>query len=124
MTKRTPLLLILAALFCMTPAPSWAQTKTFPAVTGENWICATPEERLAFITGLTTMIELEKEVQGPTPPAHERTLIPGWVRGLSTFTLQEIVDALDKVYQEHPDLKARPVVEVLWHEVAFPGTDK
>jgi len=123
MTGRISVFCVLAALLCVAAAlPAKAQEeKTFPVVTGENWMSATHAERLSFITGLTTMIELEKEVQGPTPPADERTLIPKWVSGLSGFTLEEIVTALDRVYQQHPEFKERPVIDVLWHEVAFPG---
>jgi len=84
---------------------------------------ATAQERLAFISGLTTMIELEKEVQGASPPGDQRSLIPAWVSGLSRFTLKEIVAAMDDVYAKKPNLKAKPVVEVLWYEVAFPKPD-
>lgn len=123
MTRRLPFLLALAAVFLVAAqTPARAMEKSFPVITGENWVNATPQERLAFIAGLTTMIELEKEVQGPTPPADERSLIPGWVSGLSRFSLKEIVTALDDVYQKRPELKSRPVVEVLWEQVAYPQT--
>ncbi len=97
-----------------------AQNKSFPVVTGEHWVNATPMERLSFIAGLTTMIELEKEVQGANPPADQRSLVPAWISGLSRFTLKDIVLALDDVYTKKPELKSKPVVEVLWFEVAFP----
>jgi len=85
---------------------------------------ATPEERLAFIAGLTTMIEMEKEVQGIAPLNDQRSLIPAWVKGLSRFKLKDIVTALDDVFKKKPEMKSKPVVEVLWYEVAYPQTDK
>lgn len=105
------------------PGAARAVDKGFPVVTGEHWVNATPEERLAFISGLTTMIELEKEVQGANPPAGQKTLIPAWVQGLSRYSLKEIVAALDDVFKRKPEMKARPVVEVIWYEVAFPKQD-
>lgn len=116
------LALAFGALLVAAPAMLRAETKSFPVVTGENWVKSSPAERLAFITGLTTMIELEKEVQGANPPADQKTLIPAWESGLSRFSLKQIVDALDNVYKKKPELKAKPVVEVLWYEVAFPQT--
>jgi hypothetical protein len=115
---------ILGAFVLAQPGTAKAEAYTFPVITGENWTNATPQERLSFIAGMTTMIELEKEVQGANPPADQKSLVPGWVSGLSRFTLKEIVEALDKVFVEKPELKAKPVVEVLWYEVAFPKTDK
>lgn len=119
-----PILLAVLGVFLLS-APGMARDAqtAFPVITGEHWMNATPQERLSFVAGLTTMIELEKEVQGSTPPADQRTLVPAWVSGLSRFTLKEIVAAMDEAYAKKPDLKAKPVVEVLWYEVAFPKPD-
>ncbi|WP_243367190.1 hypothetical protein [Fundidesulfovibrio soli] len=114
-------LVAVAALFACGAA--LAQDKSgFPIITGEHWINATDGERLAFIAGLTTMVELEKEVQGDNLPPVQKSLIPSWVRGLSRYTLKEIVAAMDKAFAKKPELKSKPVVEVLWYEVAIPET--
>ena len=120
------LAVLLAVFFLAASAPGQAaaQDLAFPVITGEHWANATPEERLAFIAGLTTMIEMEKEVQGISPLNDQRSLIPAWVKGLSRFKLKDIVAALDDVYKKKPEMKPKPVVEVLWYEVAFPQTDK
>jgi len=120
------LAVLLAVFFLVASAPERAQAQelTFPVITGEHWMNATPEERLAFIAGLTTMIEMEKEVQGISPLNDQRSLIPAWVKGLSRFKLKDIVAALDDVFKKKPEMKSKPVVEVLWYEVAFPQTDK
>lgn len=115
---------ILGAVLLALPGSAKAEAYAFPVITGEHWVNATPQERLSFIAGLTTMIELEKEVQGSTPPPEQKSLIPAWVSGLSRFKLKEIVDALDDVFKKKPELVKKPVVEVLWYEVAFPKTEK
>jgi len=121
---RTILLTVLvAAAMLFTGGAVHAQNKAaYPVITGEHWLNATDGERLAFIAGLTTMVELEKEVQGDTQPPVQKSLIPSWVRGLSRYTLKEIVAALDNVFAKKPELKSKPVVEVLWYEVAIPET--
>ncbi|MFP5220802.1 MAG: hypothetical protein ACLGSA_00795 [Acidobacteriota bacterium] len=120
---RISLLAVLLGVFFLSVSVAGraqAQDLTFPVITGENWMNASPDERLAFIAGLTTMIEMEKEVQGITPLTDQRSLIPAWVKGLSRFKLKDIVAALDDVFKKKPELKSKPVVEVLWYEVAFP----
>ncbi|GFK95132.1 hypothetical protein NNJEOMEG_02990 [Fundidesulfovibrio magnetotacticus] len=121
---RTGLTALFLALALAAATQARAQANQFPVITGEHWVNATPEERLAFIAGLTTMVELEKEVQGDNPPPDQRTLVPAWVQSLSRFKLKEIVAALDEVFAKQPDMKAKPVVEVLWYEVAFPKPAK
>lgn len=116
--------LFLMLLFAAAAPQARAQAQLFPVITGEHWQSATPEERLAFIAGLTTMIELEKEVQGDSPPPDQRSLVPAWVKGLARFKLKDIVAALDDIFAKKPEMKAKPVVEVLWYEVAFPKTDQ
>ena len=113
---------IVGSFLLAASSPTMAEVNTFPVITGDNWVNATPAERLSFIAGLTTMIELEKEVQGTAPPQGQKSLIPGWVSGLSRFQLKDIVAALDDVFKKKPELKQKPVVEVLWYEVAFPIT--
>jgi hypothetical protein len=114
---------ILGACLLAASSPAKAELNSFPVITGEHWVSATPEERLAFVAGLTTMIELEKEIQGAAPPKDQKSLIPGWVSGLSRFQLKDIVTALDDVFKKKPEMKQKPVVEVLWYEVAFPKTN-
>jgi hypothetical protein len=119
---------IAALVFCLAAAPAMAQSQTqqkdFPVVMGFHWVNATPQERLAFVAGMATMLELEKEVQGSNPHPEQKSLVPDWIRGLSKLTFKEIVAALDSVFESKPELQQKPVVEVLWYEVAFPNLKK
>ncbi|GAB6035530.1 hypothetical protein JCM15519_00890 [Fundidesulfovibrio butyratiphilus] len=127
MRVSTLLCALIASVWCLVgvgsvQAQDKAPEKCFPVVTGQNWKNSTPEEKLAFIAGMTTIIELEKEVQGPDPQG--KSLIPGWVKGLSKYKLKDIVAALDDYFAKKPDQLDRPVVEVLWVEVAEPNMIK
>ncbi|MBF0481132.1 MAG: hypothetical protein HQK81_09455 [Desulfovibrionaceae bacterium] len=102
-----------------------AEELDFPVVSGSQWMHSSVEEKLAYVNGMATMIELEKEAQGKAKPAAESTgLIDGWIAGLAGLRLDEIVDKLDAYYRKHPDRADRPVVETLWHEVAVPNMAK
>jgi len=114
---------IMGTFLLAASSPAMAEVNSFPVITGEHWVNASPEERLAFIAGMTTMIELEKEIQGASLPKDHKSLIPAWVSGLSRFQLKDIVAALDDVFKKKPEMKQKPVVEVLWYEVAFPKTN-
>jgi len=96
----------------------------FPVVTGRQWTQSSREEKLAFVNGMATMIELEKEAKGLANPAVASPgLIDGWVSGLSGMRLDDIVGKLDAYYRKYPAMSDRPVVEVLWYEVAVPNRE-
>ena len=40
--------------------------------------------------------------------------------GLSPYTFDQMVATIDKWYAEHPDQLKRPVVSVMWYEMAKP----
>ena len=107
------------ALAVAVAVPALAQDYEMPVVTGEHWQRSTPQERKAFVLGAATLIELDQEVQG-TPPAKNST-IDAWAKGLSHFTFDQMVAAIDKWYAEHPDKATRPVIEVMWYELAKPN---
>lgn len=96
--------------------PALAVDYEVPVVTGEHWVKSTPQERRAFLVGAATIIELEQEVQGGNPS--KKTTIGVWCKGLSPYTFDQMVTAIDQWYAGHPDKIARPVVEVMWYELA------
>ncbi len=114
----------LALLLAMVSGGAQAEEKTFPVITGEHWMKASPEQKLAFVAGMATIIELEKEIQGANPLPKEKSLISGWVKGMSKHTLKEIVAELDAFYAKQPGQVDKSVVEVMWFEVAAPNLKK
>jgi len=119
-------LVLLLALMAMpaSAARAQAQEKTFPVITGEHWLKATPEQKLAFVAGMATIIELEKEIQGPNPLPMDKSLISGWVKGLQRYTFKQIVEVLDDYYTNHPGQVNKSVVEAMWFQVAEPNINK
>lgn len=104
------------ALLLALAAPAYAVDYEVPVVTGEHWTKSTPQERKAFLLGAATIIELEQEVQGATPP--EKTSITVWCKGLAPYSFDQMVAAIDQWYAANPDKVSRPVVEVMWYELA------
>jgi len=111
--------LILALVLAL---PAMAGAHEVPVVTGEHWLKSSPQERKSFLVGAATIIELEQEVQGETPPP--KSSIDTWCKGLSHFTFDQMVAAIDTWYADHPDKISRPVVEVMWYELAKPNVGK
>lgn len=116
-------MVVLALLLLGSAAGAWAQN-AFPVVTGVNWLKASPEERLAFVTGMTTIIELEKEVQARDGSVQGKGLVSSWVAGLSPYKLTDIVAIIDGYYAKEPGRLDRSVVEVMWFEAAVPNLQK
>lgn len=111
---------LILALALATPA--LAVDYEIPVVTGEHWNKSSAQERKAFLVGAATIIELEQEVQGTPPPP--KSTITIWCKGLSHYTFDQMAAAIDQWYAEHPDKLARPVVEVMWYELAKPNAGK
>ena len=112
-------------------AQSPAQTKTAPqlqathapVVQMRHWQTSTREEKLAFLAGMATMLELEKEWQrrdGRKPLPFDKSLIPTWATSLDGKTLEALMAALDAHAKTTPQDMNKPVVEVLWYLYAQP----
>ena len=119
MSKILGLLVCGLLLSTVMAAPVLAKDYEIPVVTGEHWTKSSPQERKAFLLGAATVIELDQEVQGASPA--KNSSIDAWAHGLSVFTFDQMVAAIDRWYAEHPDHLNRPVVEVMWYELARPN---
>lgn len=90
-----------------------AEAVNCPVVRLENWRNSPRNEKLAFLFGLATMLELEKEWQHNKPLPIKQSVVGSWVRGLDGVTLGQMCDALDKYVAQHPDQLERSVLETL-----------
>jgi hypothetical protein len=124
-SKKWLALVVVNLVLVIAAGAAWAEELNFPVVTGRHWAQSSSEEKLAFVNGMVTIVELEKEAQGLAKPGAENPgLNDGWVSGLAGLRLEDIVGKLDAYYREHSKQADRPVVEVLWNEVAVPNMAK
>ena len=92
-----------------------------PVVTGEHWTSATDNEKRAFLVGIATALEVEQEFQAINPQASGASMVPIMIQGLDRFTLTEIMQGVDSWYAGNGEQLDRPVIEVLWYELALPN---
>jgi hypothetical protein len=121
--KRLTVLLLPALLAALSLA-AWAGEKPeadLTIVTGEHWVGASLEQKRAYLFGVGNMLELEQAMAGDQYPAMRgRSIVPVLLEGLSGVGIADIVTQLDKFYADHPDQTKRPVIEVLYIEMALP----
>jgi hypothetical protein len=107
--------------FCLLLLLSGMARAELPIATGEHWTTATEREKKAFLLGMGTIIEVEHQLHGATPPSDDQSFVPLLVKGLSKFTLTSAMEAVDAWYAANPDQLKRPVIEVIWFELTLPN---
>ncbi len=108
---------IIAVVVGLSPG---ASASDLPMVTGKEWNGATEKERRSFLIGMGTVIALEYQLQAKRRNAGEETLIPTFVQGLKETNFGEMMAFIDDYYRRNPDRIKRPVVDVLFSELAVP----
>ena len=91
-----------------------------------HWQASGKTEKQAFLAGMLTMLELEKEWQrrdGRKPLPFDKSLNGAWVHGLNGQTVDSLITVLDAYAKDKPQDMNRPVVEVLWYLYAQPAKD-
>ena len=82
-------------------------------VRGTDWTTSSEKEKLAFLAGMATMIEIEQELQAKSKVKAPKSSIPVLVDGLKDMTITDIVNAVDTHYAGNKDL-GKPVFIVIW----------
>jgi hypothetical protein len=77
---------------------------------GTHWKAFSEEVKVAYIKGIGNMADFEVAVGGKDRAG---CIAPTLVNDLKGKTIDSIVKAVDKFYQEHPDKSNTPVVEVV-----------
>lgn len=107
--------------------PSMDATAVVPLVTLRHWKDSKPNERYAFLVGMVTMLELEKEWQlrnGKKMLPMRQSLVGSWVNGFENCPLREIYDTINMHIAAHPGDLDMPVAEVLWFDFAQPKVNE
>ena len=117
-------ILLLPVFFAVLSVSAWASENVaadLTIVTGEHWSTASLEQKRAYLFGVGNVLEIEQAMAGAQyATMRERSLVPVLLEGLSGISISDIVVQIDKYYADHPDQINRPVLEVMYLEMALP----
>ena len=114
--------LFIPVLFAVLGTTAWAAAPHLEIVTGTEWTDSSLEQKRAYLFGVGNMLEIEQAMAGDSyKDMRGRSIVPVLLEGLSGVGIANIVTQLDKFYTDHPDQATRPVIEVLYLEMALPN---
>jgi len=112
---------MLLAAFCSMTVAGQQPAKDLQIVNGDHWVAAELDEKRAYLFGVGNVLEIEQAMAGDSFAAMRgRSIVPVLLNGLSGMPIADIVAKLDGFYADHPDQTKRPVLEVLYLEMALP----
>jgi hypothetical protein len=121
MTMKKLLTLLLPVLLAVFGTTAWA-AQDLVIVNGEHWVSSSLEQKRAYLFGVGNVLEIEQAMAGDDyKDMRGRSIVPVLLEGLSGVGIANIVTQLDKYYVDHPDQATRPVIEVLYLEMALPN---
>ena len=104
-----------------THAASNERQGSAPVVTLKMWDSSSELEQNAFLAGVVSMFELEKEWQGQKGILPLRqSMIGGWCSGLDGMSLKQLRSAVNSYSMNNPREQDRLVLDVLWSELVQP----
>ena len=117
-------ILLLPVFFAVLSVSAWASENVaadLTIVTGEHWSTASLEQKRAYLFGVGNVLEVEQAMAGEQyANMRERSLVPVLLEGLSGMSISDMVVQIDKYYADNPDQINRPVLEVMYLEMALP----
>jgi hypothetical protein len=108
------LAVVLLALAGLTPA---AHAQTRALVDGREWQRSTPEEQRAYLIGVSNAISVGARYDQKTTPGQETFAVRAQAK-LVGAELAPAIATLDAWYKAHPDELDKPVLSVIWREMA------
>ena len=101
------------------------QLGSAPVVTLNTWNASSEQEQYAFLAGVVSMFELEKEWQGQRGllPLNQ-SMIGSWGMGMDGMTIKSIRNTVNTYSVNNPDAGDKLVLEVLWSECVQPKLRK
>lgn len=106
----------------LTCAP--ARAAEVPIVTGEQWTSSTEAVKKAYLVGLANMVQVEMAYFGRNVPTDTQSFVPRLSKGMQGQTLDSVRDGVDRWYAANPNGLKRPVLDIIWFEMAVPGLQK
>jgi hypothetical protein len=108
------LAVVLLALTGLAPA---AHAQTRAMVDGREWQRSTLEERRAYLIGISNAISAGARYDQKNSPGQQTFAVRAQT-GLAGQQLTPAIDTLDAWYKAHPDQLDKPVLSVIWREMA------
>lgn len=96
-------------------APAVAQ-EAHRLATGDDWEKSSIQERRAYLIGISNAISVGARVD--TRQGREDTFSLHAQKGLEGTHLDAAVSAIDAWYTAHPDQLDKPVMSIIWRELA------
>jgi len=107
---------LLAASIAVADAPA---DPDMPQVTGSHWVQSTDELREAYLFGIGNLLEMEQAMHDDAVSSRN-SMVPVLIKALSPLGLTQVKDLLNDWFAAHPEQADRPVLEVLYVEIALP----
>ena len=116
--------LLAAACMALTIAMVPAKAAEIPVVTGEQWTTSSEQVKKAYLVGLVNMAQVENAYFQRNPPTDAQSFVPRLAKGMQGQTLDSVREGVDRWYAANPTKLKRPVLDIIWFEMALPGLQK
>lgn len=111
--------LIVLTLALTGAAPAVAQPAPHLA-DGNDWKRSSIAQQRAYLAGVSNMISVGAAWDAKNTPGNENTFSRTAQRGLKDTGVEEALKAVDSWYQANPSQLSKPVLSVVWRELAKP----
>jgi hypothetical protein len=111
---------------CTALALTWvpAEAAEVPIVTGEQWTTSSEAVKKAYLVGLANMVQVEMAYYGRNQPTDAQSFVPRLSKGMQGQSLDSVRQGVDSWYAANPAGLKRPVLDIIWFEMAVPGLQK
>ena len=113
-----------AACMALALACAPAKAAEVPIVTGEQWTRSSEAVKKAYLVGLANMVQVEMAFYGTNMPADAQSFVPRLSKGMQGQSLDSVRQGVDGWYAANPSGLKRPVLDIIWFEMAMPGLQK
>ncbi len=102
--------------------------KVMPLLKGEQWQKMEPNSKVAFIWGAAHVVLIEAILMEELPELRRENFSAKVVESRqerkkagTAMTINQIIDAIDQYYKDHPDKLEMPVMGVIWEAGVKPN---
>ena len=113
--------LLIPILLAVLGTTAWA-AEQMEIVSGTEWVGSSHEQKRAYLFGVGNVLQIERAMAGDGyQDLRGSSIVPVLLDGLSGVPLDDIIIQLDQYYADNSDQSTRPVIEVLYLEMALPN---